>query len=209
MYCRGWGSLGKKTLVATERDEAARRAFQAKVAALETERLIVLDETGIHTALTRRYARAHCGQRAVGAVPRNHGKNISVLGALGLRGMVATMTIEGAVDTDVFDAFVMQVLVPVLQPGDVVVLDNLRVHHSSQIETAVEQVGGQVLFLPAYSPDFSPIEPCWAKLKTFLRSVGARTHRRLQQALRQALNTLTAADIRGWFRHCGYQVIDN
>jgi transposase len=120
--------------------------------------------------------------------------------------MVATMSVEGAVDTETFDAFVSQVLGPALQPGEVVVLDNLAVHHASTISEVVRAAGGTVLFLPPYSPDFSPIEPCWAKLKTFLRGCAARTHALLDAALTEALQTLSLEDFRGWFHHCGYVV---
>lgn len=192
--------------MASERDEAQRAAFRAQTARLASERLIFVDETSTHTAMTRRYARAPRGERAYGTVPRNHGANLSVIGALGLRGMIATMSVEGAVDTEVFDTFVTQVLVPALRPGEVVFLDNLSVHHASTIEQAVSAVGGTVRFLPSYSPDFSPIEPCWAKLKTFLRGSAARTRILLEDALTQALLTLSLADIQGWFHHCGYEV---
>jgi len=120
--------------------------------------------------------------------------------------MVATMSVEGAVDTDAFEAFVEQVLVPTLQPGDIVLLDNLKVHRVSNIEQVVRAVGGEVIFLPPYSPDFSPIEPCWSKLKTFLRGCAARTQALLETALTKALVTLRPDDIRNWFRHCGYEV---
>jgi len=176
---------------------------------LESKRLIFVDETSTHRALTRRYARAPRGQRADGHVPRNRGANLSGIGALGLRGMIATMSVDGAVDTEIFNIFVTQVLVPVLQPGDVVVLDNLSVHHASMIEQAVSTGGGTVLFLPPYSPDLSPIEPCWAKLKTFLRGCAARTRTLLDEALTAALHTLNPRDFRGWFRHCGYEVASN
>jgi len=98
------------------------------------------------------------------------------------------------------------VLLPVLQPGDVVMLDNLTVHHASLIEQAVNAVGGTVVFLPPYSPDFSPIEPCWSTLKTFLRGCAARTRAVLDEALTKALQTLDPEDFRGWFRHCAYEV---
>jgi transposase len=120
--------------------------------------------------------------------------------------MVAALRIEGAVDTDVFDVFVHQVLVPALTPGDVVLLDNLNVHHAFGIEQAVRVAQGQVIFLPSYSPDFSPIEPCWAKVKTFLRGAAARTRYRLEAALKSAFHTIRREDIRGWFIHCGYLV---
>jgi transposase len=173
------------------------------VAPLDQRRFIFVDETSTSIARTRSYARAPRGQRAYGAVPRNHGRNLSVIGALGLRGMVATVSVEGAVDTDVFAAFVRHVLVPALRPGDLVLVDNLHVHHASGIEQAVRAAQGQVLFLPSYSPDFSPIEPCWSKVKTALRGAAARTRRRLETALKSALLTLRSEDIRGWFTHCG------
>jgi transposase len=192
--------------VASERNEAKRQAFRTQVTPLASERFIFVDETSTHTAMTRRYARAPRGERAYGSVPRNHGPNLSLIGALGLRGMVATMSVEGAVDTDAFEAFVGQVLVPALQPGDLVLLDNLKVHRVSNIEQAVRAIGGDVIFLPPYSPDFSPIEPCWSKLKTFLRGCAARTRALLETALAKALPTLSLDDIRNWFRHCGYKV---
>ena len=195
--------------MASERDEGKRAAFRAQVTVLERARLIFVDETSTHTAMTRRYARAPRGQRAYGRVPRNRGSNLSVIGALGLRGMIATMSVDGAVDTEIFNIFVTQVLVPALQPGEVVVLDNLSVHHASLIEQAVSTGGGTVLFLPPYSPDFSPIEPCWAKLKTFLRGCAARTRAVLDESLSAALHTLTPKDFQGWFRYCGYEVASN
>jgi transposase len=192
--------------VASERDEAQRAALRAAVAPLDQSRLIFVDETSPSIAMTRSYARAPRGQRAVGAVPRNHGQNLSVIGALGLQGIVAALSIEGAVDTDVFDVFVRRLLVPALRPGDVVLLDNLNVPHASCIERAVRAAQGQVIFLPSYSPDFSPIEPCWSKVKTFLRGAAARTRHQLETALKSALHTLRPEDIRGWFTHCGYLV---
>jgi transposase len=179
------------------------------VTPLASERVIFVDETSTHPAMTRRYARAPRGQRAYGRGPRNRGANLSVIGALGLRGMIAAMSVEGAGDTESFDIFVSQVLVPALQPGDVVLLDNLSVHHASRIEQAVRTRGATVLFLPASSPDFSPIEPCWAKLKTFLRGCAARSRALLDDALTPAFHTLSPKDIQGWFRHCGYKVAAN
>jgi len=206
----GWSKSsrcpGKKTLVAAERNEEHRYAFRRRVARFAHERLIFVDETGIHTAMTRRYARAPRGQRAVGTVPRNHGRTVSVIGALGVTGMVAAMRVEGAVDTDVFNSFVRQGLAPKLRPGAVVLLDNLSVHHASVIEAVVRARQGQVVFLPPYSPDFSPLENCWAKVKTALRAAAARIRHTLARALTTALRRITPQDIRGWFRHCGYPV---
>jgi len=120
--------------------------------------------------------------------------------------MVATMSVDGAVETEVFDGFVTGVLVPALRPGDIVLLDNLQVHRASDIEQAVSSAGGEVIFLPSYSPDFSPLEPCWSKIKTFLRTCAARTRALLDTALTKALRAIHPEDIRGWFQHCGYEV---
>jgi hypothetical protein len=141
--------------VAQERDEAPRAAFRAVVAPLDQRRFIFVDETGTSLVMTRSYARASRGRRVYGTVPRNPGQKLSVIGALGLQGTVAALSVEGAVDTDVFDAFVRQVLGPALQPGDTVLLDNLSVHHASCIEQAVQTAQGQVIFLPP-TPRTSP-----------------------------------------------------
>ena len=156
--------------------------------------------------MTRRYGRAPRGERVSESVPRNYGESISVLGALSLDGVRAAMTVDGAVDTLCFDAFIAQVLVPQLRGGDVVVLDNLSVHKASQIEAAVAAVGASVMWLPPYSPDLTPIEPCWSKIKAYLRGVKARTRAELDAALAQAIKLVTASDALGWFRHCGYKV---
>jgi len=117
--------------------------------------------------------------------------------------MGAAWSIEGAVDTDVFDVFVHRVLVPALRPGDVGLVDNLTVPHAFGLERAGRAAQGPVIFLPSYSPDFSPIEPCWAKVKTFLRGAAARTRHRLEAALKSAFHPLRPEDLRGWFTHCG------
>ena len=116
------------------------------------------------------------------------------------------MLIEGAVNAQTFEAYVEQFLAPSLTPGQLVVLDNLSVHKGERVRQLIESRGCELLFLPAYSPDYSPIEETFSKLKAFLRRVGARTHEALQEAIGQALDTVTAADARGWFRHCGYLV---
>jgi transposase len=129
-----------------------------------------------------------------------------VIGAVSLRGLVATLTVEGAVDALCFDAYAKRVLGPRLRRGDVVVLDNLGAHRASRIEQVAAERGAQVLWLPPYSPDFSPIEQCWSKIKAFLRGAKARTNEELNRALGQAIKLVTKSDIRGWFKHCGYRV---
>jgi transposase len=116
------------------------------------------------------------------------------------------MTIDSATDGEVFRAFVEQVLCPTLQTGDVVVMDNLRAHKVAGIQEAITGCGARLIYLPPYSPDLSPIEPCWAKLKTLLRRVGARTRDTLEEAITQAMEGITASDALAWFAHCGYVV---
>jgi transposase len=170
-------------------------------------RFIFLDESAVNTAMTPTHGRAPVGERVTDSAPRNYGEQTSIVGALSFgRGLLATMTLTGAVDTLAFDAYLLRVLGPRLRRGDVVVLDNLNVHKASQIAQVATQRGAQVLWLPPYSPDFSPIEQCWSKVKTLLRAAKARTREELEKALAQAINRVTKSDIRGWFRHCGYKV---
>lgn len=204
MPYRGWVCLVKKSLAASERVEADRQAFRHRVSGLDRRRFVFTDETGFHLAMTRAYGRASRGQRVNQSVPRNHGKGVTLIGSLGLRGLLAPFSIEGAVDTVVFDSYVRHALVAQLRPKDIVLLDNLPVHLASQIEQAVTSVKAEVLWLPAYSPDFSPIENCWSKVKTLVRGRQPRTTKDLNVALRDALKAVTLDDIDGWFRHCGY-----
>jgi transposase len=137
-------------------------------------------------------------------VPRNRGKNTTLIAGLSLAGIQAPMILEGGVDTLAFEAYVEQVLAPTLSPGQIVVLDNLSVHSGERVRQAIEARGCQVLFLPAYSPDMTPIEEAFSKLKAWLRRLGARTREALPDALAEALARITAQDARGWFWHCGY-----
>jgi transposase len=174
---------------------------------LSHARLIFVDEAGVNTAMTRRYGRAPRGERAHDSAPRNYGEQTSLISALGLRrGLLATMMVEGAVDTLCFNAYVERVLSPQLRCGDIVVLDNLGAHKASCLEQVAEERGARVLWLPPYSPDYSPIENCWSKIKTALRAAKARTREELNKALAQALKLVTKVDIQGWFTHCGYSV---
>lgn len=154
--------------------------------------------------MARRYGRALRGCRVHDATPKNWGRNVTVLGSLSCLGLEAMMTVEGATDAAVFRAYVSQVLVPTLQPGDVVVMDNPGAHKVDGIRSAIEASGAVLMYLPPYSPDCSPIEPCWSKLKTCLRGMKARTRKALDRALAHAIDTVTASDARSWFAHCGY-----
>jgi transposase len=176
------------------------------MAVVDVQRLKFVDDAGVNLALTRLYGRAPAGARAVGSVPCDYGPNVTLLGALGMTGLEALMTVDGATDGDVFRAFVEQVLCPTLATGDIVVMDNLRAHKVAGIEDAIRRCGARLIYLPPYSPDLSPIEPCWSKLKTGLRRVGARTREALEEAILHAMEGITAADAWAWFAHCGYMV---
>jgi transposase len=166
--------------------------------------LIFLDEFGINLAMTRTHARAPLGARATVTEPSHHGGTISVISALGVHGVCAPMTIEGAVNSEVFELYVKHLLVPCLRPGNIVLLDNVKFHYSPKAIELIEAAGARVVHIPAYSPDFNPLEGCIAKLKATLRSVKARTKRKLSNALVKAIALVTERDIRGWFEHCGY-----
>jgi len=191
-------------LAASEQKQQERASWRTQAAQLDARHLVFIDECGSNIALTPRYGWALKGQRATGSVPRNRGKNTTLIAALGFEGMSESMIIEGAVDTAVFERYVEEVLAPQLLPNHIVILDNLRSHKSQRIRQLIEARGCQLLFLPAYSPDFSPIEEAFSKLKAFLRRIGARTPELLQEALIQALQTITPQDAHGWFGHCGY-----
>ncbi len=137
-------------------------------------------------------------------MPRNRGRNTTLIAALSAAGVGAAMTLPGALDGPAFVAYVRAFLVPTLRPGQVVVLDNLAVHKVAAARALVEAAGCALLFLPAYSPDFSPIEHAFAKLKAHLRRTGARTEVALHAAIAAALDAITTSDAHGWFRHCGY-----
>lgn len=195
----------KKTLRAAEQDEALRATFALDLALnLDPRDLVSVDEMGVHVALTRLYARAPRGERALGTAPRNHGTPTSLIAALAPEGIQAAMSLPGAVDRDAFRVFVRDILVPTLRPGQVVALDNLRVHHDPVVRQAIEARDCLLIHLPAYSPDFAPIEPAFSKVKDKLRQLAARTQAALDQGISIALDTITARDARGFFKHTGY-----
>jgi transposase len=170
----------------------------------EAKQWVFVDECGSNIALTPLYARAPKGQRATDSVPRNRGKNTTLIASLSVEGIGASMIIEGAANGAAFEAYVEHILVPSLQEGQMVVMDNLRVHKTARVRQLIEEKGCQLWFLPAYSPDFSPIEEAFSKLKTVLRRSKARTRETLEEAIVQALLTVTSQDAHGWFEHGGY-----
>jgi transposase len=199
----------KKVLRAGERGnpkvQEKRGAFQEKVAKIDPRRLVFVDESGVTTAMTRRYGRAPRGERVYGEVP-GQWKSVTVISAVRLSGVGASLAFEGATDTPAFQAYVEEMLVPQLRPGDVVIWDNLKPHHDEQVRRAVERVGATVEPLPPWSPDLTPIEKMWSKVKGFMRSAAARTTEAVYDALGGALRQIRVQDIVGWFRSCGLRL---
>jgi transposase len=156
--------------------------------------------------MTRAYARAPRGVRALGHVPKNWGDSITIAAGIALRGLIAPLRLIGSMTGDVFEAYVEQFVCPELHADDLVIVDNLSAHKRSAIATLVENANARIRFLPPYSPDLSPIEPCWSKVKQVIRSLQARTLEALDDAIVAGLRAVTVSDARGWFRHCGYPV---
>lgn len=150
--------------------------------------------------MTRLYARGVGGRRIHEATPGSHWKIMTILGAIGIRGMIATMTIEEPTDADIFLAYLEHVLCPELRPNDVVVMDNLSAHKVQGVRDLIEATGAELLYLPPYSPDLNPIEKAWAKLKQLLRQAKARTKETLDQAITDALPSITPGNAQAWFR---------
>lgn len=171
---------------------------------MDPDRFVFLDEVGAHTALTRLYGRAPRGARLVDAVPHAHWRTTTLIAAIRRSGVLAPLVFEGATDETAFRAYVERVLVPVLRPGDIVVLDNLAAHRVGWVARRLRRAGAGVWYLPPYSPDYNPIEKVWAKVKAYLRRAKARATEALWRALGEALDQVTAADCRNSFTHCGY-----
>ena len=166
-----------------------------------------MDECSTNIALTGLYARAPKGERAYGQAPRNWGKNVTLIASMSAdEGIGAAMSVEGATDGAAFEAYVEHFLVPTLREGRIVVMDNLQVHKMKRVRELIEGAGAQILFLPPYSPDFSPIEEAFSKVKGILRRLGARAREALLEATGEALEAVSLSDAAGSFRHCGYAV---
>lgn len=198
----------KRSLRAAERLRpdvlAQREAFFEQLKDVPLSDVVVLDESYVTTQFTRLRGRSARGVRLVGRVPQGHWKLLTILAAISLNGVVAAASIDATTDADVFGAFIDEVLVPALRPGQVVVMDNLSAHKVGRVRAAIERAGCRLIYLPPYSPDFSPIEHMWSKLKQALRSAGARTIDTLVDAIGVAFTSITAGDCIGYFRHCGY-----
>lgn len=191
---------------AAERDEWLRAAWKVTLAQhIDPERLVFVDEMGANTSLSAIYAYSPKGQRAYCSVPRNRGPNTTLLSCMSVEGMGSSLTVEGATNRDVFEAYVERALSPELRPGQVVVMDNLTAHKGERVRELIEERGCELLYLPPYSPDFNPIEEAFSKIKAVLRKVEARTPEGLVEAMGVAISAVSAHDARGFFEHCGYR----
>jgi transposase len=174
-------------------------------AVVSPERHIFVDECGTHTSLAPLYGYAPRGQRLYLSVPRNRGKNTTLLSSMSLEGMGPSLTVEGATTSRVFETYVEKVLAPSLKEGQIVVMDNLSAHKPKRIKELIEQRGCELVYLPSYSPDYNPIEEAFAKIKNLLRKAAARSKEALIEAMAAALSAISAEDIRGYFQHAGYR----
>lgn len=181
-----------------------RAEFWQLLAGILAKDLIFIDESGINLGLTRLFARSQKGKRARGARPLKRGKNVSLIGAIGLAGVMTQVSLLGSTTGLTFEAFIARRLVPKLWAGACVLMDNCSIHKGEEIEALITKAGARLIYLPPYSPDFSPIENCWSKIESVLRSIGARNYPDLAKAIETAFDKVSLKDIRAWFTHCCY-----
>ena len=176
-----------------------------EVGRIDPDRLVFVDEMGTHTSLAPFYAYAPVGERAFLEIPRNHGKNTTLLTSLHQGGMGPSMAVEGTTTYRVFETYVKRLLTPAVRPGQVVVMDNLGAHRPRRVRELIEARGCELTYLPSYSPDLNPIEEALSKIKHILRKSCARTKEHLTEAMGRALGAVSAQDVRGFFLNCGYR----
>lgn len=181
-----------------------RRQYREKVRDIPAEDLVFVDEAGSHLGMTLPYGRAEKGARAYSSVPCNRGENVSMVAAISLKGLLALVQILGATKGIQFEAFIANILVPLLWVGAYVIMDNAQIHQEKYIRPLIEGAGAKLIFLPPYSPDFSPIENCWSKIKQILKTLEPRNYSELKEAVCHALGEITLEDIHGWFTHGCY-----
>src|SRR3712207_2885406 len=200
----GW--TRKRSVGASERDEFLRAAWRVMVTEeVRTERLVSVDECSTNTSLAPLYAWSRRGERALCSVPRNWGANTTLVASMSTAGMGPSLAVEGPTTREVFETYLQRLLAPSLEPGQVVVMDNLSSHKGQRVRELIEGKGCELLYLPPYSPDLNPIEEAFAKVKALLRKAGARTREALTEAMGRALEAVTAKDARGFFEHRGYR----
>ena len=183
----------------------ARDQWRADTEGIDPRRFRFIDESGAKTNMVRLHGRCERGQRLLSKAPAGHWQTTTMIAAVGLEGVAAPFALEGAVDAESFVVYVERVLLPALQDGQIVVLDNLACHKHPRVRELIESVGAKVWYLPAYSPDLNPIEEMWSKVKQTLRSRAARTFDGLMNAIAAALKQVSLQDVMGWFTHCGYK----
>ncbi len=196
----------KRTMGATERNEQARAEYRGRVERMSARAFVVVDECGSNINLTPLYARAPRGKRAYGKAPRNTQSNTTLIASMTTTGMGPAMVLTGATNTAVFQAYVERVLAPSLEPGQVVAMDNLSAHKGQRVRELIEARHCELWYLPSYSPDLSPIEEAFSKLKGGLRKAEARSREALETAIASGLEAITPNDARSYFAHCGYGI---
>ncbi len=184
--------------------QAKREQWSGFAKKTEASHLVFLDESGVNIDMTRRYGRGKGGQRVVDHAPLNTPQSTTILSSIRLDGEMAYTTFQGGTTGDKFLAYLKDVLIPTLRPGDIVVMDNLRTHHIQDVRELLHDAGADVLYSPPYSPDLNPIEKLWSKVKAILRKFRVRSLVALDDAIRSALNCASAVDCASWFRCAGY-----
>ncbi len=184
--------------------QARRKEWREFAAATEAKHLVFLDESGVNVNMARHYGRGKGGQRVVDHTPLNTPKSTTILSSIRLDGAMAFTTFQGGTTGDKFLAYLKDVLIPTLHPGDIVVMDNLRTHHIQAVGELLRGVGAEVLYLPPYSPDLNPIEKLWSKVKAILRKFCVRTLDALESAIQAAVACVSSNNCAAWFRCAGY-----
>ncbi|WP_254508353.1 IS630 family transposase [Anatilimnocola floriformis] len=199
----------KKTLIASEHDRPdvveKREKWRAEQQTIPPEKAVFIDETWAKTCMTRTYGRSLIGTRLIEKVPSGRWETTTFLGAMRAEGFIAPLTVEGAINGELFLSWVRKELSPVLRPGDIVVMDNLSSHKVAGVREAIEAVGAEVRYLPPYSPDLNPIELAFAKFKKLLRDGARRTVEKLWELCGTLLDEFTEQECRNYFKHCGYR----
>lgn len=190
----------------TDRVRQLTKEYHEKIESEDIGKLIFIDETGTTKNMTLPYGRAPEGKRAVGVRPVSQGRRVSVIGALSPNGLEDCMTFEGTLNGEIFLYYLNNFLCPALKEGQVVITDNAKAHKVGGVKELIESKGAKLIYLPPYSPELSPIELCWSKIKQFLKKAEARTEESLNGAISEVLNTITKNDAKGWFGHCGYVI---
>lgn len=172
---------------------------------LEVERLFFIDECGTNTKMARTRGRSKRGERCRAAIPHGHWKTTTLVAALSTSGIVAPMILDGAMDGEMFTAYVTHILLKEIRPGDVVIMDNLPAHKVAAVRETIEDAGARLIYLPPYSPDFNPIEKAFSQIKAYLKKAAARTKEKLDQEIAKAIDTVSKQNAINYFATCGYQ----